>query len=113
MEKSLRARPGDAPVSEDDKDREIQILTFEIQLAQVLEIICIASLASSPRPLPLVNYLVKKRAWYRLLAHALACRATKQEQPVMKPIMDVAFAGVLLRAWANYQTGNRDHSPYL
>ena len=30
MEKSLRARPGDAPVSEDDKDREIQILTFEI-----------------------------------------------------------------------------------
>ncbi|XP_064389033.1 uncharacterized protein LOC135337065 [Halichondria panicea] len=35
MEKSLRARPGDAPVSEDDKDREIQILTFEIQLAQI------------------------------------------------------------------------------
>ncbi len=35
MEKSLRARPEDAPVSEDDKDREIKLLTSEVHLAQV------------------------------------------------------------------------------
>ncbi len=35
MEKSLKGRPGDAPVSEDDKDREIKLLTSEVHLAQV------------------------------------------------------------------------------
>ncbi len=36
MEKTLRARPGNTPVSEDDKDREIQLLESEVHLAQVL-----------------------------------------------------------------------------